>query len=494
MDRHVRQPPLANRYAPTAAVALLALCPNIVLTTAVPLLQQTLTGALSTSLLAVQTGEGLSNAGYAFGAVLAAFLVLRFKQRVLFLVTESVFVVGSLLAATAPSASAYVIGRTLQGATTGLMLIIALPPLVTQFGVRPLPRTAALVNVGLFGAVTAGPLIGGAAALSPSGWRLLFALVAVAGGLGVGLAALTLPQRPPFDPEAPADPSAFGLAAVATVLPFLGVSRLTSLPVTSPLVWAPMAVGVGALLALIVRQYRRSDALMPVRALSTSLPVIGTTVAMIAGAATVTLLELVVTSLLEVQHEQPLAGGALFAPMIGGLVVAAVVFAALFRSRWLAGMVFGGLIAVGGAGLLLLDPADHLRVGIGTALLGLGAGLTVSPGLFLAAFGVDSNKIGRAFALVELLRSEAAYLVGPVLLYVSEQQAALGSGLRFANWITLAVVAGGIAAMILLYVAGGVRPQTPELQRWLDGEGLALHSPPTAVAARERVESMATTD
>ena len=425
--------------------------------------------------------------GYALGAVVAAYLVQRFKQRLLFLLTEAVFVVATVLAATAPGAGAYVTGRTLQGAATGLMLVLALPPFVTRFGAGRLPRTAALVNVGLFGAVTVGPLAGGIAALTNEGFRGLFGVVAAAGAAGLTLAWLTLPHQPPFDPDTRPDWSAFALAGIGTVLPFFAVTRLTSLPVTSPLVWAPLAVGVAALVLLIVRQYRRPDALMPVKALSTSLPVIGTSVAMVAGAATVTFLELTVVSLLEGQQLRPMAAGALLSPMVAGLAVAALLFARLLATRWAPALVLAGLTAVGAGGVLLLEPSDHLRVALGAAVLGFGAGATVSPGLFLAAFGVESTKIGRAFALVELLRSEAAYLVGPVLLYVAMSQATAVAGFTLAMGIGIAVVGFGIVMMLVLYLAGGVRPRPPDLDGWLRGDGLALHSPPTAERARTAV-------
>lgn len=470
-------------------MALIALCPNIALTTALPLDQKTVQASLHATMFGTQLAEGLSNAGYALGAVIAAFLVLRFKQRLLFLVTESAFVVGSVLAATATSPAAYVTGRVLQGATTGLMLVIALPPWVTRYGARALPRTAALVNIGLFGAVTLGPLLGGVAGQSPSGWRWLVAATAVAGAVGVGIAFLTLEHRPPFDESQPADWSAFGLAAAATVLPFLGVSELSVAGATSPAFWAPVAAGLLALGGLVVRQYRRSDALMPVRALSTSLPVLGTLAAMVGGAAVVTLITLTTTGLLDGQHESTLSVGLLLTPLVGGVAVAAFTFARLLRTRGLPLLVLAGLLFTTGAGALLLDPTAHGFVIAAAALLGLGAGSTVSPGLFLAAFGVDSNKIGRAFALVELLRAEAAYLVGPVLLYLAQQDRDAAAGLFRSTWIVLLVLVVGILVLLAIYKTSGLRSRTPDLESWLDGGKLAMPSPPPGAAVRESVGS-----
>ena len=81
------------------------------------------------------------------------------------------------------------------------------------------------------------------------------------------------------------------LAAAATVLPFFATSSLARVGATSPVFLVPFVLGLAALLALIVTQYRSGDPLMPVQALSTQLPVTGTLVAMVAGAVFVALLE-----------------------------------------------------------------------------------------------------------------------------------------------------------------------------------------------------------
>jgi MFS family permease len=483
-DRHARQPPLAGHYAPTVAVAVLALAPNIVLSTAGGYLQKSLTsGSLHVSPTVLQVTDGLSNAGYAFGAVLAAWLVQRLRQRPLFLVTEALFVLCSVLAAAAWSPGAYAVGRVGQGATTGLLLVIALPPLITQFPVERLASTAIAVNIGLFGAVTVGPLVGGAAA-SGTHWRWLMAGSAVAGGIALLLAFPTLGHRAPFDTDREADPWAFALAAAGCALSFLGVSQLVTRSAGDPMVWLPTAVGIACLLAFIVLQYRRSDPLVPVKALSTSLPVVGTLTAMVAGAAAVSLGQLAAVSLLEVQKVKPLQAGLLFWPQVVGVLLAATLFGRLLHTRWVPVVAMVGLALLVLAGVLYADPRSHATLLVGAAVLGLGAGSTVSPGLFLAAFGVPSKTVGRAFALVELLRSEAAYLIGPVLLYVARHDGSTAHGLAVATWITVALTAVGLVLVVVLYRVSGAPLRPPDLRGWLDGDEQALESPRTAEKVR----------
>ena len=479
------EPPLNARYGWIVAVALLALAPNIVLTTAFTLLQKPIAHDLHLSKLAMQESEGISNACYAFGAVLGAFLTQRFRQRPLFLNVEALFVVGSILATTAWAPAPYFVGRVIQGFATGLMLVVALPPLITRYGVKNLPGTAAAVNIGLFGAVTVGPILAGAVA--GVSWRVVFAVVTIAGAVGLGIALLALPDIDAFDRGRKPDLPAFGLAVVATVSPFFATSQLVSAKFGQAIVLAPLVVGLLVLIALIVEQYRKDEALMPVEALSTSLPVMGTLAAMVAGAAFVTISELSATAALQGKHESPLRVGVMSSPGIAGVAIAAVVFALLFRTRYLPVLVAVGMLLIIGGGVLAATGTSTANSLASSALLGAGAGATVSPGLFLAGMGVPSNRIGRAFALVELLRSEAAYLVGPVLLYVAMLHTPLRHGIVFATWITVGVAAAGLVGLVALFVASGARLRAPDLEAWLDRGEQALESPYPAERVVQKV-------
>ena len=64
--------PLHNNYPLTVLFMLLALCPDLFFSTAMPLLRMPIAHELHTSASAVQLGETFSNAGWAFGAVFAS--------------------------------------------------------------------------------------------------------------------------------------------------------------------------------------------------------------------------------------------------------------------------------------------------------------------------------------------------------------------------------------------------------------------------------------
>jgi hypothetical protein len=173
-------------------------------------------------------------------------------------------------------------------------------------------------------------------------------------------------------------------------------------------------------------------------------------------------------------------------------LASAVLFGVLLPTRWLPVLVNAGLVALGiGSGLLVVM-ADRgtpsALFGWAGLLLGFGAGASVSPGLFLAAFGVPSQSLGRAFALVELLRSEAGYAVAPVVAAVAQGSASLAGGVRTGLIVTLVLTALGLVVALVLPAVSGARLRAPDLAGWLDGEGKALPSPTTATHLRPSVE------
>lgn len=482
----LRRTPWSGSYSAAVALALLGLCPFIVLSTAFLLLQQELISDLGTTRFGTQLAEGLSNGAYALGAVVAADLNRRIATRRLFITCELVFVVGSLLGALAPGIWTFGVGRVLQGGATGMLLVAALPPLVTNHGVHRLPTSAAVVNLGLFGMVTIGPVVGGLAA-GFHAWRLLFYLVAVLGVVGAVVGVLAFGYADPPDRRMGFDWSGIPLAAAGTLLPFIGVSWLSRGGVTSPGFLVPLILGLAALGTLVVRQYRKPDALMPVTLIAHTLPVSGITGAMIAGAGFTTVLELVVVYLLELEHQPPVLIGALLATQVLGVAVAAWLFKVVLRTRWLPVLAFVGVgvVAIAGVTALALGPGVSFGVTAVTGLLlGFGAGAGVAPGLFMGGLSAPSSQLGPTFALVELLRAEAAFLVGPVLLHIAMTSATLAGGLRLADVIVVVLVGAVGVLVVALLLLGGARPHAPDLERWVAGQEPAYDSPPVLSRVR----------
>jgi hypothetical protein len=219
---------------------------------------------------------------------------------------------------------------------------------------------------------------------------------------------------------------------------------------------------------------------MPVKKLATTIPVAAILAAMCAAAVSVGLIGLTEAAL-ELKRTDPTHGAMLFWPEFGGAVAMAVLFGAVFFTRWLPVLVVGGLGLLVGAAAVLSGVAtgSEALVVIGTGVTGVGVGASVAPALFTTGFTLPSPELPRVFALIELLRGVAAFLAGPLLLHMSETVGASpAAGIESAVWVAFGIALGGAVVAISIWVAGRARLQRPDIEPWLAGDGPATTSPP----------------
>jgi MFS family permease len=458
------------------ALVTLALVPFLMLTAAVFPLMPLISKSLGLSTAALDITIGLSDAAYAFGTVMAVQFAVHLPARRMLLGYVSGFVLAAVLAAWSPTGPVFIAAFIVEGLCTSLMLIAAVPPLVTGWPTAKMPWTGMIMNLCVFGAVALGPTIGGLQAATGT-WRPLFWGVAGVGMLALLFAVLTFEDQPPADRSAPWDIVAVALAGGGCAAAFFGAAHLQASG-PGPGSLAPLLAGLAMIVALVVHQYRSKQPLMPVRQLVTTFPVCGILIVVCASAAAVALTELVFTALKGTSS--PAHTALLFLPEFGAAVLTAVLFGALFRTRFTPVLALAGLVMLTAAAALLtgLATGGGTLVAIGSGLIGLGVGASVSPALFVTGFSLRSAQIQRVFALVELLRGVAAFLVAPILLYLAT---AIGTspaaGTRSAIWICLAITIGGVVSATALFVLSGGRLQKPDLERWTEGEP-AWNSPP----------------
>jgi hypothetical protein len=221
-----------------------------------------------------------------------------------------------------------------------------------------------------------------------------------------------------------------------------------------------------------------------VKPMWTTTSLVGTLTAMIAGGVFVAFLELGERLQMEVAHRPPVETGILFWPLAAAVCISAVLLGVLLTTRFLPFLVLGGMLCLigGGALIMTLGPEGQpARTLAAAGLLGLGAGATVSPGLYLAGFPLPSKIIGRVFALVELVRSLADYIIAPVIAKIAEE----GShkppldwpGVREAAGITLWITVGFTVMGVLLWTAGCVGLPVPDIRGWISENKPAMRSP-----------------
>ena len=461
-------------------MVILFLTPYLALSSALPPVAPIIAAQLHMSLQAVNLTSGLANAGYAAGTVLAVQFSQLLPQRRMLLVYGTMLVAGSVLAAAATGPAMFIAGHVLQGLSTALLLIAAAPPLFLGYPANKLRWTVTILDMCIFGAVAAGPLIGGAQA-SFHAWRPLFWVVAGVAVVALALSLLTFEDAPPANPSAPRDPAAIGLAAAGSVAAFWGASELLTHRFLDPVVVIPLLGGVVLLILLLVYQYRGRRPLLTVRNLNSTIPLSGIVVVVCAAAASVAAVTLTGTVL--APHYTPLHLGLLYVPELGGAVITAIAFGMVISRRLFHYFVLAGMIFLA-AGILVLRAAIPPTTGLalaGSALVGVGVGASVTPALFLIGFSVRSPSIQRVFAISEMLRAVAAFLVAPVLLHFAVTQTGLPTpAMSTALWICFGLAAGGALAGVLLYLLGGVHPSASALAS-VDGRpGAGLGVPAAA--------------
>ncbi len=475
----MRQGPLAGRYPAVAAMVMFALIPYLVLSAALTPLSPIIAGDLHMSAQTLSLGLGLGNAAYALGTVLAVQFAQHLPQRRMLLLYAVLLVIGSVLAASALGAVMFIAGHILQGLCTSLLLIAAVPPLTIGFPKDRLRDTAVIMNMCIFGAVALGPFIGGLQAEAHA-WRPLFWIVAGISFTALILTLLTFEDSPPANPDSPHDLPAIGLATFGCVAAFFGVSELTSHSFSDPVTFVPLVLGLAAIVTLIVYQFRAPRPLLTIRPMLTSaIPVAGIIVALFAAAASVSSTVLTVEVL--TPHYSPVRIGLLYLPELLGAVITALILGRVISRRSLHYLPWAGLVALA-AGIAVfrieVPPSQALTL-VGSTLTGLGLGATVAPALFVAGFSLTAATLQRVFAIVELLRAVAAFMVAPIFVYfASTVSGGLDAGTSIALWIGLAIALGGIVVSVGIYLLSGARPQKPDLDLFLEGTKPAWYSPP----------------
>jgi MFS family permease len=468
-------------------MVMFALIPYLALSAAIGPITPIIGHDLHMSPQEMSLSSGMANAAYAAGTVMAVLFAQILRQRRLMVFYVLLLVIGSFLAAAAQNPGMFIAGHVLQGLCTSLLLIAAVPPLALGFGVEKFRSTAVIMSMCIFGAVTLGPAIGGLQA-EADGWRPLFWVIAGISVAALLLALLTFEDTPAADPTAPRNPLPIALAAAGSVAAFLGASELLTHKFLEVRTGGLLLVGLALIVALVASQYRAKRPLLTIRSmLSSTIPVSGIVLALFAAAASVSATAL--TAGLLSERYGPLHVGLLYLPELAGAVLTAVALGVVINKRALQYLPLTGMVFLA-AGIAVfriqLPPTQGLTL-VASALTGIGLGATVAPALFAAGFSLPAMTLQRVFAIVELLRAAAAFMIAPVFAHFA---VTVGgdpkTGTGIALWIGLGLAIAGAVVPLVLYALGGARPETPQLERFMAGEGPAWNSPPLLAATGRR--------
>lgn len=195
---------------------------------------------------------------------LNAYLLGRFPSRRLILGGLGLFVVGSLVCATAPVFPMLLLGRVLQACATGVVMPSVFAIILMIFPVDNRGTAMGVIGLVIAFAPAVGPSLSGVL-VDSIGWRALFFLVAGCALLLLFAAILFVKSTEGFAP-AHFDLPSVVLLALGMVTLLYGLSTFTS--TDSPLVsFALMAVGVTILFGFAKRQGRLAEPVLKVATL-----------------------------------------------------------------------------------------------------------------------------------------------------------------------------------------------------------------------------------
>ncbi len=162
-------------------------------------------------------------------------------------------------------------------------------------------------------------------------------------------------------------------------------------------------------------------------------------------------------------------------------MVTAIVLGLVLQRRAIHYLPLVGMIVLA-AGIAVfrveVPPSQALTL-VGSSLTGIGLGATVAPALFVAGFSLASANLQRVFAIVELLRAVAAFMLAPIFIYfASTISGSLDEGVGIMLLVGIGLAIAGAASGVAIYALSGARPQAPNLDRFLSGRAPAWYSPP----------------
>jgi EmrB/QacA subfamily drug resistance transporter len=410
--------------------------------------------------------------GYLLGVVAviptAGRLCARVGERRVYVAALTAFTICSVLAGLAPTPALLVAARVLQGVAGGL-----LNPVGQAIGLQAVPREERGRMMSLLGLpVLVGPVLGPPLSgwlVDAVSWRAIFLVNLPVGLLAVVLCLRLVPADPPRTGVPPRlDHLGLALLPAGAVGVVAGATLLGDPGLPTAVAAGVLVVGIGLLAAFVVHARRAVAPLLALRLLRRRTTGAGLGVLALFGAAyfgSVTVLPLIVQG---VRGDPATTAGGLGLPAALAVGVTLQVATRLVDRVPPRRIVVAGT-GIGAVGLVVLAVATATGAGypvlvLGTVLLGIGSGGTLSPTMTVALRDLEGPETAEGTTLLALTQQLAA-AVG-----VATVTAALAAS--FAR-----VVDGGVDAMV--HLAPGPRAA---LSGSLDGAAATGYVVPAVLA------------
>ncbi|CAN5712205.1 hypothetical protein BH18ACT15_BH18ACT15_09560 [soil metagenome] len=416
----------------------------------------------------------------------------RHGRKTLLEISLGVFVVASALCGAAQDITQLIALRLVQGAAAGGLMTLALAAVGDLVSPRERGRYQGYIAATFAVATVVGPLLGGVL-VEHASWRWFFFV-----NLPVGLAALAglslrLPSPPPERPERPLDVLGAALLAAAT-----STLLLTCIWGGARYAWgsSPILVLIAATvlltLALLARERRAPDPIVPFHLLRSRVVAVASSVLFLAIATLFAITVFVPLFLQTTAGASPTEAGLVLVPMMLGITVSTTVSGRIIArtGRYKVFPIAGLALMTAALALLavLAGKPSQVTTGFGLVIFGLGFGMVTQILVIAVQNSVDRRELGVATAATGFFRAlggaVGAALLGAVFAAQAGSRAAQGGveGLDAAALSgvidgvrSVFLVAAPLAALALILVLG--LPEAPLRTLASAGDGRAAAGP-----------------
>jgi EmrB/QacA subfamily drug resistance transporter len=381
----------------------------------------------------------------------------RHGRKLLLEVALVAFVVSSALCAAAQDIDQLIALRVVQGAAAGGLMALAMAAVGDLVPPRERGRYQGYIAATFAVATVVGPLLGGVI-VEHASWRWVFVVNLPVGAAAlVGLAArLPAPETEP--PDRPLDVAGAVLLAAATT-----ALMLTCIWGGDRYAWgsAPILglVAAAALLslALLVRERRAADPIVPFQLLRTRVVAVASSALFLATAALFAITVFVPLFLQTTTGASPTEAGLLLVPAMLGITVSSTVSGRLIArtGRYKVFPLVGLALMTGALALLAAVAGNPSQVttGIGLAVFGLGFGMVTQILVLAVQNSVERRELGVATAATGFFRALGGAVGAAVLGAVFAAQSGLhatGEGIHSLDASALNGLIDGVQAVFLV--------------------------------------------
>ncbi len=185
------------------------------------------------------------------------FLMRRFELKQLTLGSLVLLFLGSVIDAFAPSFYVLMAGRVLQAVSAGIAMPMMITIVMTRFPPNRQATVMGITGIAMGFAPNIGPTIGGWM-VGFTSWRSFFVALFVATAVLIVAAFVLVKKTEQPEPGAKLDAPSMLFSALGFGGLLTGLTNASNYALQSPIVWAPLLVGV-AFLVLYLRRQRRTS-------------------------------------------------------------------------------------------------------------------------------------------------------------------------------------------------------------------------------------------